>query len=384
MKDRQRLQKPASSSYSPLNPAKRMLVFLREVVANARAWRTAAVAIILLSAGAVATIITTAGIAAASQNAVLATIDKTGTRTINIYTSKESVSFPKQLVDLLGSNSNVSAITAFGPSRDVRNSAIPSSAMVNARETYGEWANKLLAKQPPLPDTLAWVTATAQSKLGLPAQGGGLQDKLGAWNASVIGVTSLPKQLEALEPAVIIPTNKPKKITTIYITATSSMQVPLLYNQVSKILSDYADDEVTITTSLEYDELRSAINGELTRSTHILTITTLLSAAAATMLVVWAMVILRRKDLGRRRALGANRTTIIALTVAQTGILTFIGTGSGAILTGAVIFLTRHTTIPLDYTATLLVTLPALAATLSVLPASWAARREPIRELRNP
>jgi putative ABC transport system permease protein len=111
----------------------------------------------------------------------------------------------------------------------------------------------------------------------------------------------------------------------------------------------------------------------------IFALTALLVAA-----ILYGLVMLRRKDFGRRRALGASQSLIVAILLTQMAVLSVIGAILGS--AGAAIGLIA-TGDPLPswdfFTAVcILATVTGLVAALA--PALAAARRDPLKELRVP
>lgn len=93
---------------------------------------------------------------------------------------------------------------------------------------------------------------------------------------------------------------------------------------------------------------------------------------------------MRRRDFGRRRALGATRTMIVALMVGQVCLLATIGATAGAAVGLALLLARGEPTPPLEFIAALALGVTLAAATVCSLPAVWAATRDPLRELRVP
>ena len=90
------------------------------------------------------------------------------------------------------------------------------------------------------------------------------------------------------------------------------------------------------------------------------------------------------RDLGRRRALGANRPTIIGLITTQTLLTALTGATLGSALTNLVLTQTNNTPAPLPFTTAIII-LATLTATLAALPPDTiAAHRDPVTVLRVP
>lgn len=101
-------------------------------------------------------------------------------------------------------------------------------------------------------------------------------------------------------------------------------------------------------------------------------------------ILLYGLVMMRRNDFGRRRALGATRGFIVRLLLTQTGLLAVAGVLLD--LVAAVVVLVASGD-PLPGPAFMVaIGVLALAATLlaALIPALVVSRREPINELRVP
>ncbi len=89
-------------------------------------------------------------------------------------------------------------------------------------------------------------------------------------------------------------------------------------------------------------------------------------------------------NFGRRRALGASRTTIITLITTQTLLVALIGATLGTLIGGTLV--RRWTDTPPDLPFSIAIaTLATLTATIAAIPpALIAAYRDPVRILRVP
>ena len=103
-----------------------------------------------------------------------------------------------------------------------------------------------------------------------------------------------------------------------------------------KVLESYSRWPTVIKCSLGGQALvsllRDSIDKQLGTLGSTLTLGSLILTATLVMVVQLALVLLKRRDWGRRRALGANRFTIIALIVTHTGMLAVIGATIGVIM----------------------------------------------------
>jgi putative ABC transport system permease protein len=150
------------------------------------------------------------------------------------------------------------------------------------------------------------------------------------------------------------------------------------------MLADVPPDGATVQSSAAMAALRAAIGGELSRQSRGVVLGLLAAVTAATLLNVWGMVLLRRKDFGRRRALGATRLTIVLLIVLQVLLVAVIGALAGAVAGMSWLAFNGDALPTLSYAGALCVALVSAAAAAAAAPAAYAARRDPIAELRVP
>ena len=147
-----------------------------------------------------------------------------------------------------------------------------------------------------------------------------------------------------------------------------------------------ADDssKVSVRTSEELAQLRGLIQSQLGSSSRALVLGLLAMTAVLVAVILFGLVMMRRRDFGRRRALGATRGYIVVLLLTQTGLLAVIGVAAG-VSAATIAAVAVRGPLPDAAFASAVGVLAVIAATLAALvPATVASRREPIRELRVP
>ncbi len=94
-------------------------------------------------------------------------------------------------------------------------------------------------------------------------------------------------------------------------------------------------------------------------------------------------VLVRQRDLGRRRALGADRPTIITLVVTRTLIAATLGALAG---TAAAVVITTSSGVraPAGFIGAVAILALLTAAIAAIPPAAIAAYRDPVAVLRTP
>ncbi|UOE43868.1 FtsX-like permease family protein [Agromyces larvae] len=117
---------------------------------------------------------------------------------------------------------------------------------------------------------------------------------------------------------------------------------------------------------------------------HTLTLGILALTAILVGAILYGIVMLRRKDFGRRRALGASRALIVGLLLTQTALLAATGAIIGSAVAHATLAATGDPQPGWEYTLGVATLATAVGVAAALIPALAAARREPIRELRVP
>jgi len=147
-----------------------------------------------------------------------------------------------------------------------------------------------------------------------------------------------------------------------------------------------ADDmsKVTVHTSAALAELRGLIEGQLGSPSRGLVLAPLVLTGALVAILLYGLVMMRRKDFGRRRALGASRALIVGLLLVQTGMLAVVGITIGLVLSVFILAVSGDPWSGATFTGALAILTLLTALIAALVPAVIASRREPIRELRVP
>lgn len=361
-------------------------VVLREVGASARSQRVTSLVTVLLILAATATVLVTAGRNAGVQGAVLAQLDAAGTRTLTIRAKGTPPEFTAAVVPQLAAYDLITSVTGFGPVHDVTAAAIPDATRVGMLPAYGTLGARPLADLTPvagLPQ--AWATTTATESLGMPAQRGSVR-ALDGPEYLITGTAELPDHLRDLGPVVIEPrTSTPRDpLSTLVVVAATPQDLPLVSTLVGDALADIPRDDLTVESSQALADLRAVIDGELTRQSRGIVLGVLAGAAGTVLITIWSLVLMRRRDFGRRRALGASRSMILTLIIGQVLILATAGALLGAGLGLALLTRSGQPTPAPDYITAVVAALTLSATLAATAPAAWAARRDPLTELRVP
>lgn len=357
----------------------RATAVLQEAWRSARAQLVASLATVAIIAGMCATVVVTMGRTVGAERAVLATIDAVGTRTITVRADVEA-GLDTTVLDRLRHIAGIDWVGAFGPPSDVRNARIPGGRAVALRTLWGlDWSGELR-------EGSAGASSTALDRLGMTDPAGALVGVDGTSLVDVTHVLEVPESIAFLEPLLVVqaePTS-PEPVTVLVVVAESAELVTPLGRAVESVLGSSAAMGASLESSEEMATLRGVLQSDLSSRGRELVLGVLVATAVLVASIMQSLVLLRRRDFGRRRALGASRGIIVGLVLAQTTVLSAIGAVIGNAAAAIVLVAAREPLPGADYFVALAVLATGIGAVAAVTPAVVASRRDPVVELRVP
>jgi putative ABC transport system permease protein len=366
---------------------RRFVALAREAIATSWAQPVASIVTIVIVAGMCATVLLTTGRTVGAEQAVLGSIDSAGTRSI-VVRADPSSGLTTGVLDRVANIEGIEWVGAFGHVTDVQNSAVPGGPNVPVRAAWGgQFAEIGVSENLAVPGHSAWASAEALSQLGMPDGVGGVVAASGA-DFGVVGSLVVPDYLLFLEPLIVVPQNArsevPEPVAVLVVIAARPDLVSPLAAAISSVLAVDDPSTVTLTTSEGLAALRALIEGQLGSFGRNLVVVIFAMTAALVAVILYGLVMLRRKDFGRRRALGASQTLIVGLLLIQVATLAGIGALAGS---GAAAIWLRATGDPLPgfgFFVSVGVLAVVVGVVAALLPAVAAARRDPLTELRVP
>ena len=361
-----------------------LIPILREAVASARSQVVASLLTIVVVAGLCAAALLTSGRTVAAEQAALAQLDAVGTRSIVVRASAEA-GLTTQVLRNLGAVEGIDTVTGFGPIVDGRNAAFSGGPPFAIRTAYGTIGSRDMGDNEYLAGPVAYASPEAAAGLGLVDGAGGVTTDTGE-HLSVIGDLAVPQHLEFLEPLVVSPASVEgeEPLAMLVVLAASPPDVAAVETLVRSLMRDGEPGQITVETSAQLAAIRAAVSGQLTiygRSTVLLI---LVVSAVLVAVNLFALVTMRRKDFGRRRALGASRGLIVALLLIQVLVLAVVGTALGVAVALVSLTLSGEPKAGIEFAGAVAVAGILAAAFAALPPALVAARRDPLHELRVP
>lgn len=365
----------------------RHLAVLREALATARAQPIASVVAIIMVAGMCATVLLTTGRTVGAEQAVMASIDSAGTRTIVVRADTDA-GLNSTVLQRLTNIDGVEWVGAFGPANDATNALISDGQKVPVRLVWSTHLTELgVPELQALPDETGWASALALRQLGMPEGSGGVASPTGA-SYAIAGEIQVPDYLRFLEPLVVVPQSlngaNPGSVSVLVVIASSPNLVAPVSLAVQSVLGVDDPTKVSLTTSESLAALRAIVEGQLGSFGRDLVIVIFALTAVLVAAILYGLVMLRRKDFGRRRALGASQSLIIALLLTQVASLSFIGALLGSVVAAFGLAATGDPLPQVDFFVAVSVLSISVGLMAAVLPAVAAARRDPLKELRVP
>lgn len=364
----------------------RIRAIVREAFWSAFSQPVASVLTVLMVAAMVLTVMLTTGRTVGAEQRVLGSIDSTGTRSI-VIRAQAGAGITSDVVARIKKLEGVQWVAGFSAAIDATNVRIVDGTRVPARYAYGTDLEKLgVRAESPIPESVAYASAIALTQLGMPDTAGGIA-LTDSTSYAIAGQIDTPDFLKQFEPLVIVPRKHmsgSEPVNLLVVIASSPKLIGPVSSTVISLLSASDPTKVTVQTSEALAQLRALIQGQLGTFSRALVLALLAVMGTLVAVILYGLVMLRRKDFGRRRALGASRALIVVLLITQTAILGLVGVAAGT-LSGLIAAIVQGDPLP-GIAFTVALAILALTTTLvaALIPAFVASRRDPVAELRIP
>lgn len=351
---------------------------MREATLSARAQTVPTLVTIALVAGICIAVILTSGRANANHQAVLSSIDSAGARSIIIRPSP-GAHLSSDLLQSLEGVDGIDSAVALGGSVDVKNVLLPDGSFVPLRDYWGEglW---------PLRPGQAVASSKALQMLGMRDSIGSVSNRDGI-DIDVVGRIGDATFLKEFEPLLLTPKAKNDSgLVGVIVVVVKEVETVVSVMETIRpmMIASEGAGLPTIETSWELNVLRNDVDDKLSQFSSAITIGALVFVSGLVALVQTALVVMRRKDWGRRRALGASRSLVMGLLVSQAALLAVVGSSLGTV-SGVGMLIWLGDPIPAwDFTVAVAFLATSTVTFASMVPAYVASRQDPIKELRVP
>lgn len=351
-----------------------------EAVRSALSQPVASAVVALIIGGVCAAILSTTGQTVAAEQEVLARIDEAGTRSI-VITDTGGSGIASDAVARIERIAGVEWTIGLGPATDVRTVGNPGGPPAAVRQLYGNLPPQVVTDTARLAAGEAIVGAQAQKTLGMIEPFGGVS---GNTTFAVVGGFAAADPLRFLNTGLLAGGEDVGTLRSIHVLVADPSLVAPVSRAALMVLAAEDPTGIAVETSQTLAEVRAAVQGELGRFGRQIVSLVLTAGLVLTALSVYGAVTSRRKDFGRRRALGASRGFIVLLVATQTGIAAVVGGVLGTTISVLVLANTTDT-LPDPAFSVAVIILAVLAAIGASIPSAVvAAYRDPVRVLRVP
>lgn len=379
--------RPRSRTADHPTSGMRIGALIREVLASAFAQRVPTIMVAILVAAMCATTLTTVGRSAAAEAQVLTRLDSAGARYLKVRDAKDRGFITEAMVSLAAHISSVETAVGLTNAFDVVNGAIGAGGKKEPTwQVVGDISKvaRLDSGRLPQPGE-AIISHKAMAGLGLDGAAGfvsGTGAMVGL-QFPVVGVYRALEPFEAVGNGVLVSARPGTVAKSLDVVITSAVMVPTTQQSVLALLSRNDPQDISTESPMTLAKLQHQVMGDLGQYGRGLMLLVLGAGALLTAVVVLADVLLRRKDLGRRRALGAPRWVIVSLVVGRAVVAGLAGAIVGTLVT--VLVLARWGQGPIVGFALGTALLAVLVAACSAVPPAIAASyQDPVKVLRTP
>lgn len=364
----------------------RSTVLLREITLSTLAARVPTGLVLVIVAAMVAATLATVGRTAAAEEAINSRINAAGSRLLEIHDTGRKDLIGAEIVAQADGFTTVERAVGVDLPVDVVNGVVGAGGNpVPAWGVAGRLAHvaELSAGRWPQ-EGEALVSTAAMRRLGWDEPFGWVRSTaLGDFaEFAVVGSFTAREPFDAQASGILIQlgdTPTPQLSVVLADAAAAAATQP----QVIGLIAPKSTDDLRVQSPVGLAELQAQVREDFGSFGRGLLVGVLGGGGALVAIVVLSDVLIRRADLGRRRALGASRGTVVALVLGRTLVPALFGCLLGA-LTGLVVVGRMGIAIPWTFTAGTVVLALLAAAASAVPPAAFAATRDPVRVLRTP
>lgn len=229
----------------------------------------------------------------------------------------------------------------------------------------------------------AIVSTTRLATLRLEEPAGYLVDPEGQRQFPIVGSFTPAAGFEDLAAGALVIAPAGATGQELRVIVDDITRAPVTVRAVMGVLSPADPSAVRLESPTSLAQTARDLHAQLVRQGRSLLLLILGAGGFFVAAVVLADVLVRRRDLGRRRTLGISRLDLTALVVLRAWWTASLGAALGVAVG---LWLTSHqgVAVPLDFAVATAVLGALLAAVASVPPAIFAAMRDPVAVMRTP
>ncbi len=322
--------------------------------------------------------LTTVGQTISQERSIVQAFEQSGVREFSVEDLRGTFNISSEAVERIRRLSHVDVVLGLGQTVDVRVVGLGARPPVGARAVVGDAPELLISG-----DGGALVSAQSQQLLGLDAAVGAVRGPTGK-EVPIVGTFDATASLSYLGSYVLLrPPPAGTSLRRVLIRVDEPSNVEAMVPVVLAILGARPSD-LAVTLPSELQRAREVVSGRVGRFSRLIVVGVLTVGGTIGGLAVYMHTTSRRRDYGRRRALGARRSDVALTVVSSVVISSMPGLAVGTTL--GVWLVQRGPKGNIGWQFPLAIDLLiVLAMTLAALPAAIiTARRDPLLVLRVP
>lgn len=358
----------------------------REGVSSAVAQPVSSSVAALILAAVCAVVFMTTGQAAASEARVIGRVEATGSRTLVFSDPSGAANLRAFRLEAIASLDGVEWILALGPPDDMTNMALKDSgAPVATRGLYTPLPSGVVT-------TVGRPTRPGEAVIGASAAlAGGFEKPIGALTREqqvvpLVGGFNATSPLTTLNDVALVnrPTGGDAALQTLIVVARGVEDVPRLEHIVPGLLDVGDPTQLQVSSPSLLADLQRVVSGEVGNNTRRLMLLVLATGLVLVAVTQYGTMAARRRDYGRRRALGASRSDLMLVIAVQVLLCALVGILVGTVA-GLALVRTLAGALPeAEFVIGVMVLVTLSAVVAAIPPAVAAARVDPVRILRVP
>lgn len=380
---------PTAEHPGALPPGRpRLLALLVDSVVGALAQPLATSTMAFVVLVVCASALVTTGQAAVAEQQVVARIDGTGARLLSVVDESGSGQIVAAGLPVVGAVDAVEWVLGLGVVTDVRNAAYPTDERaVASRPVYGRLPTELAivaGRAPEVGEAVAGRAAAAALHL---ADGvGSVVAADGSSTVPVVGVVAGTGPLARLDETVLVASEESADavVRTVYLMARDAADVSTLGAALPDALPA-ADPAALVVDAPEGTvALQAVVSGDLGASARRTMLLVLGVGLVVVVVTTYSATSSRRRELGRRRALGATRSALVVAVLTQLAVAGVAGALLGVVAGLVVVYRLSGALPPASFVGGVAGLAVLVAVVGGTVPAVLAARRDPLKILRVP
>lgn len=362
----------------------RLAVLAREALASALAARVATALVLLVTAAMCAVVLLTSGQAQANREEVQQRLASDASRVLTVTVRAGSPIVNPTTIESVRTLSSAQVTLAASLPTDAYNATLgPGAPLVPMWDVAGDLPQAVVLTDGRLPAPgEAIASEKARAAFGLAGPVGAAETAAGR-QAPIVGVFRPTEAFPTLGEGILVAAQPAtggteQSYRSLSVLAESTATTSATQQAVLGILAPPDPSAIEVDSPTSAARTAMDLDRQLAAYTRTLLATVLGVGAFFVGAVVLADVLIRSRDLGRRRTLGITRTDLVLLVTARTALAAATGALVACLATGVAM----AGTVPARSVAATGVLAVVTAILAAIAPAVFAARRDPVRVMR--